>query len=454
MLNSVFSFPPILMRAFFLRALRGALLATILWAGVGVLMPAWAQSNGDGSLYSRYGIGSLETFSSSRSQALGGGGYALRSLNYNPMGNPALWSDQVFTRLAAGGTFERTQSTSAQNQSSQLSSGSFEAVQFNFPLYERTLGVGLSLQPYSLTNFRARSTQASSETLPAYEVNYQGTGGLYSFRGGLGYEVTEALRVGAALDVIFGIVESQRRTEFEGTSGLRNTVVSDATRLSGLSGTLGAHLSFTDVLSEEDAVSVGAAVELPTTVDGRRVRTLDEDLARDTLSNVKGDASFPWRSRLGVAYQPDERWSIVLDGTYEPWSTFRTSFDEGGDGQFGRQFPVGGDGTLTDRWRLSAGAEHIPGGDGDLSGFFSRTGYRLGAYTEQLYVQPDGKNVQEYAATGGLSLPTSLPGTRIDINLRAGVREPRGGSFVRDVFYGASVHVNFGERWFQQRRLR
>ncbi|MFP4228577.1 MAG: hypothetical protein ACLFTE_07095 [Salinivenus sp.] len=444
------------MRPFSLRAVRGGLLAALLCAVTGALMPAVAQSNGNGSIYSRYGLGSLETFSSSQSQALGGGGYALRSLNYNPMGNPALWSDQVFTRLSAGGTFERTQATGAQDRSSQLSSGSFEAVQFNFPLYERSLGVGLSLQPYSLTNFRVRRTMEDPDgSLPAYEVNYQGTGGLYSFRGGLGYEVSEALRVGAALDVIFGIVESQRRTEFNATSeSLRNTVVSDATRLSGLSGTLGAHASFTDVLSDEDAVSVGAAVELPTTVDGRRVRTLDEDLARDTLSNVRGDASLPWRSRLGLAYQPDERWTIVLDGTYEPWSDFSTSFDEGGESQFGRQFPVGGEGTLTDRWRLSAGAEHIPGGDGDLRGFFSRIGYRLGAYTEQLYVQPEGKNVQEYATTGGLSLPTSLPGTRIDINLRAGVREPRSGSFVRDVFYGASVHVNFGERWFQKRRLR
>jgi hypothetical protein len=69
-------------------------------------------------------------------------------------------------------------------------------------------------------------------------------------------------------------------------------------------------------------------------------------------------------------------------------------------------------------------------------------------------VQPNNNNVQVYAATGGLSLPTSIPGTRIDLNLKAGVREPRGGSFVRDVFYGVSVHVNFGERWFQQRKLR
>ena len=445
------------MRAFILRAVRGGLLAVALCAVAAALAaPTLAQSNGNGTIYSRYGIGSLKTFSSSQSAALGGGGYALRSLNYNPMGNPALWSDQVFTRLSAGGSFERIQATGTQDQTSRLSSGSVDAVHFNFPLYERTLGVGMSFQPYSVSNYQVlRTNDDPSGGIPPYEVNYQGTGGLYSVRGGLGYEVSDMLRVGASLDVIFGIVESQRRTEFDvSSSALRNTVVSDATRLSGVSGTVGAHLSFDNVLAEEDVVSFGGAVELPTTLDGRRVRTLDEDLARDTLSSVQGEASLPWRARMGLAYQPNDRWSFVLDGTFEPWSTFSTTFSSPSESRFNRQFPVGGAETLTDRWRLSAGAELAPSADGGLTGFFERVGYRLGGYTEQLYVQPNDQNVQVYAATGGLSLPSSLPGTRIDLNLEAGVRGPRDGSFVRDVFYGVSVHVNFGERWFQQRRLR
>ena len=229
------------MRAFFLRAVRGGLLAVVLCAVAGIVSaPALAQSNGNGTIYSRYGLGTLETFSSSQSAALGGGGYALRSLNYNPMGNPALWSDQVFTRLAAGGSYEHIQATGSQNQTSRLASGSVEAVQFNFPLYERELGVGMSFQPYSVSNYRVlRTNEDPPGDLPAYEVNYQGTGGLYSFRGGLGYKVNEILRVGASVDVIFGIVESQRRTEFEVTStSLRNTVASDASRLSGVSGTV------------------------------------------------------------------------------------------------------------------------------------------------------------------------------------------------------------------------
>lgn len=428
------------------------LLALLLGPGL-----AHAQSNGDGSIYSRFGLGSLQTFSSPQSQAMGGGGYAIRSLNYNPTANPALWSDQVYTRLSLGGSYETVSATSGQGGTSQLAAGSIEALQFSFPLYDRKLGVGLSFQPFTQHNYRTRE----SGTLPgnggsSYDLNFRGTGGLHSFRGGLGYRINEALRVGASVDVIFGILERRRSTTFDQNSGLQDTRVNDNTRLAGVGGTFGAHLALADVLQSDDALSVGAAVSLPTTLNGTRVLTASEErgVSSDTLSGpVDGEVSLPWRGRLGIAYQPDDRWTVTVDGLYEPWSTFSSSFST--QSAFSERVPAGGEETLTDRWRVSAGAELVPAGDDQFTGFFQQVAYRLGAYTEQLYVQPDGTtNLQTYAVTGGLSFPTALSGTRIDLNLRAGTRGTAENALVRDRFYGVSLHINFGEEWFQQRKLR
>jgi hypothetical protein len=154
-----------------------------------------------------------------------------------------------------------------------------------------------------------------------------------------------------------------------------------------------------------------------------------------------------------VAYQPNAKWTLTLDGLYEPWSTFSSSF--GLSGLFKRQFPDGGDQTLSDRWRVSAGMEVIPGANEPLSGFFGNTGYRLGAAIERLYVQPAAnQTLESYTITGGFSFPTALSGTRIDLNFKAGTRGTTESSLVRDTFYGMSLHINFGERWFQQRKLR
>jgi len=436
------------------------LLAMTALLAMATVPTAQAQSNGEGTIYSRFGLGSLDGFSSSQSQAMGGGGYALRSLNYNPNANPALWSDQVYTRLSGGAGFQSISAEDGRGNSGQLTSGNVQALQFNFPLYERTLGVGLSFQPYSRTNYSAVRTGRApvgpqKETEAEYEVNFSGSGGLQRLRGGLGYRISDALSVGATADLLFGIIESRRRTQWPDTQALRDVIVSDGVQLSGLTSTLGAHLALADVLASDDALSVGASVTLPASLSGERYRTLDEDLARDTLSVQRGDVTLPWAGRLGVSYQPNARWSFTLDGLFEPWSTFSTSFSSSGGQTSPARFPVGGTRTLTDRWRLSTGAEVVPAGEDNLAGYFAQVAYRFGGYVEQMYVRPDGQtNLYEFAATAGVSLPTSLAGTRIDLNTTVGTRGTTSNTLVRDTFVGVSLHINFGERWFQRRKLR
>ncbi|MFB6232213.1 MAG: hypothetical protein ABEL04_13775 [Salinibacter sp.] len=426
-----------------------------------ITSPAQAQSNGEGSIYSRFGLGTLLEFSSSRSQALGGGGYALRSLNYNPGANPALWSDQVFTRLSASAAYRSISTEDGRGNSGQLASGNIQAIKFNFPISRRTLGVALSFQPYSRTNY----TVTQSGTVPfgprqkteaPYEVSFTGSGGLHQLRGGLGYRVNEVLSVGASANFIFGILESQRRTTFEESAqGLRNVVVSDGTRLSGLTGTFGTHLTLADVFAPGDALSIGASATLPAVLTGEQFRTLDEDLARDTLATRDGQVTVPWQGRLGVAYQPNARWTFIADGLFEPWSAFSSTFPPGGTETAPIQFPVGGPQTLVDRWRLSMGAEVVPAGNSDLAGYFAQSAYRIGGYVERMYVRPvEETDLHVFAATAGISLPTSLSGTRIDVNTTVGVRGTTSRSLVRDTFFGVSLNVNFGERWFQRRKFR
>lgn len=426
-----------------------ALLPVLLLTG----SPAHAQTSGNGSNYARFGLGQLTTFSSSRTQALGGGGYALRSLNYNPTGNPALWSDQVYTRLSAGGQYTTIASEANSGQSSQLNSGSVEAFQFSFPLYERRLGLGLSFQPFSQHHYRTQTVSDNTNSGNSFRVQRRGTGGLHQFRGGLGYRISEMLRVGAGVDVLFGIPERNRITRFE-DSDLRDTRVTDATQLAGVSGTVGAHLAFADVFQADDAFSIGAAVDLPATLYGTRTLTTTErqSVSSDTVASVDGNVTLPWTGKLGVAYNPNNQWTFTADGLYEPWSTFSSSFSS--RAPFNAPLPLGGEESLTDRWRTSAGAEVVPAGTDQYAGFLARVAYRFGAYTERLYVRPNDNTVQTYALTGGFSLPTPQSGTRIDLNLEAGTRGTTQNGLVRERFFGASLHVNFGEEWFEKRKLR
>lgn len=421
--------------------------------------PAQAQSSGDGTIYSRFGVGQLYSFSSSQVQGMGGGGAAVRSLNYTGFTNPALLSDQVLTRLSAGAHLRNISATNANGTSSQLTSGALQAIQFSFPLYTRKLGVGVAFKPFSRTNYRVVRRSASPivfGTVPGdtsgYQINYEGRGGLQQIVGGLGYRMNDALSVGASVDVIFGIIEEGRRTTFDNLN-FAETNATDATRLSGVTGTFGALLTLADVFAGDDALSLGGSFTLPTTLSGTRVRTLNEGLERDTLgSSIDGSVDIPWRAQFGLTYKPDERWTVVMNGHYEPWSTLSSTFDAAtGPGSF----PVGGSDILTDRVRVSTGAELLPAGTDMLESYTARMAYRLGAYYEKSYVQPvAGTNINVFAVTGGVGLPTRLSGTRVDLNLEFGTRGTTDQDLVRDLFYGLSLNINVGERWFRERKLR
>lgn len=420
---------------------------------------ALAQSNGNGTIYSRFGLGELKTFASPQAQAMGGGGAGLRSLNYTSFSNPALWSDQVLTRFTIGANVLETNARDGSGTRSQLVAGTLNAVQFSFPIYARKLGFSVGYHPYSLMNYRVvRRSQEPFQFGPEptdttdYAVDYQGRGGIQQVSGGLGWRLSNAISIGASVDALFGILEESRQTTIG--PGFAPINFTDATRLSGFSGTFGALLTLADVFSGDDALSLGGSFMLPTTLDGRRVRTLGESLNRDTIGTVvEGSMDLPWRARAGLTYKPSNSLTITADGLYAPWSSVESTFDGAASGP--NPFPVGGGTLLNDRWRLSGGFEYLPAGNDQLASYFYRAAYRLGGYYEQTYAAPvAGETIDVRAITAGISLPTTLSGTRLDLDIEAGIRGTTSRNLVRDVFYGVSINVNVGERWFQERKLR
>jgi hypothetical protein len=141
-----------------------------------------------------------------------------------------------------------------------------------------------------------------------------------------------------------------------------------------------------------------------------------------------------------------------VNGSYAPWSQAESSMT---DDDVSFAFPVGGTETLADQWTLSSGVEWRPAGDDSFRGFLARTAYRLGVSYEQLYVSPNATTtLNAVEARLGVSLPTSVSGTRIDLTTHVGRQGTTSQNLVQDLYYGVSARVTIGERWFQERRLR
>jgi hypothetical protein len=406
-----------------------------------------AQNTGDGSVYSAFGLGELTRFGTSQSRAMGGGGFALHSHNYANFGNPAALSNQVLTRLATGIDFQSVHITDGAANEGRLNQGALAAVQLSFPIIDERLGVGFGLAPYSRVSYRIRQegTIVQPDTV-RYGVDSEGRGGLQTLSGAVGYNFGP-VSVGASVGYLFGILENGRRTFFVGGE-YQNIEVMNHTRLGGVTATLGTQMVLPRPFRSNDLLRAGATFTIPTTLSGDRVRTVGLSLDRDTLGVVTpGEASIPWAIDAGVAYNLDRRWLFVLDGSFSPWSQFESTL------AFNGYQP--GASTMRDRMRVSVGSEFTPGGGDQLTTYFRRSSYRLGAYADRSYVDPTAAfDLMTYALTGGISLPTFLSGTRLDVNMEVGTRGTTDHGLVRDVFYRLSASVNIGERWFERRRLR
>jgi hypothetical protein len=281
-----------------------------------------------------------------------------------------------------------------------------------------------------------------------FVTTFTGSGGLHEISAGLGYRLSPNFSLGTSVRFLFGIIEESQRTSFL-KDGYAETNLTRSVRLSGISASAGALIDLPDLLQDDDVFSLGATVALPTHMSGDRIQTLGESLERDTLGTaIHGDATLPVSFGLGLAYRFDGRWTFVADGTYEPWSSFESDFSFPG-------YTPGASGSFHDRYRVSAGIELLPAGRDILEGYFMQTTYRLGFYYDQAYARPTPDvNINTVAITGGFGLPTMVAGTRLDLNWEVGKRGTTNDNLVRDRFFRIGLNVNFGERWFNRRRLR
>jgi len=433
---------------------RLSLLLLVVCVGVLVAAPiAEAQSTRNyGSVYSRFGVGERVVHPSSQAAMMGGAGVALRSATYTSLANPALWSDGQLVHLSFGAEVQGLRAEDAFGESSRLSGSAVSAFQVSVPLYGDRLGVTAAFQPYSRVNYLATregtliDADLPSDTL-GYRVNLEGSGGLQQARLGFGYRVSPALAVGVSGHALFGVIEDGQRTEYTRPLGLQETRVTQRTRTWGYGLTLGAVGSATGLLSSRDALSVGAALTLPTRLEARRLRTIGASLDQDTLrAEAPGRATLPLQATLGASYASGPRWTLAADVLYEPWSQFES------DLSFGGYNPVGGN-DYRDRLRAGGGVQLVPAGTDRNAPYLARAAYRAGAYYDRAFYAPAGRDLATAAVTGGVSLPGVVPGARFDLGFEAGTRGTTEAGLVRDLFIRGTATLNFGERWFLRRRF-
>jgi hypothetical protein len=162
----------------------------------------------------------------------------------------------------------------------------------------------------------------------------------------------------------------------------------------------------------------------------------DELIINDKLQ--KENTLFPMQASLGVGYGKDTKW--FLSG--------QVDYKQGQSVLF-----LGQDFQYKDSYKASIGGWYLPNIN-DFRNYFQRITYRYGAYYEKGNLYLNGKNINEAAVTGGVTVPFAgkgNPASSMDFGIEVGKRGTLQNNLINQTFFNVKIGINFADKWFNKR---
>jgi hypothetical protein len=390
-----------------------------------------------GPIYSRFGIGDLYYFASSRSYAMGGAGVGLFGDGFINRINPAGLAGITNTRFS--GTFEYSNYSSTDpSGSARYARGDFGGLSFAIPV-SQDYGVVLvgDLTPYSLANY-AVSNDVTQLGITSNQRFY-GSGGISRFDFGSSISIVNSLHAGFKINYLAGtILQTTMLTFADNSYSANELTISD--HYSGISFTFGTTYQGIGDLFGSVALKplvLGIVVEAPASLDLREEHFTSTAQQYDTTSIRSGTSNIPPFVALGASYTFADRYIFAADLALQDWSNAKT---------FGVH-PA----ELRNSMRVSTGFEILPAKD--ASTYWGHVIYRAGFYYNSSYIQVKDqiagvfRGVDAYFLTAGLGLPIG-PDSHLNLGFQFGVNGTTQNSLQKDTIFRIIASISASELWF------
>ncbi|MDE6810456.1 MAG: hypothetical protein K2J42_10285 [Muribaculaceae bacterium] len=389
------------------------------------------------SPYSRFGYGTLRDMSTSSQRAMGGVGYAMQSGRQINAMNPASYAaiDSLTFLFDMGVNLTHFNGSDGDTKASDWGGG-LDYITLQFPV-GKILGASFGLVPYSTTGY----SFGDKITNGAY--SYQGEGGINMLYGGIAIRppYVKGLSVGANIGYLFGTTRNDNfAIANNGSSALFERVVE----------------------VRDYHVNIGVQYNLPIARDKRFVLGVTYSPGKDLhgktygikydidtesnspdttqVMNLRKNYTLPHTIGAGLSFNIDNRLSVEVDYTYQPWKNVKFTPLEGFDGT-----------KFDNRWKIAAGVQYTPNYRGS---WIQRVNYRVGAYHDRDYIKVGINNVKRQGLTLGFGLPAPSSKSTINLGLEYCRRQAYPNPLVKENYFYITLGVNFNELWFWQNRLR
>jgi hypothetical protein len=402
-----------------------------------LLFAVHAFAGNAGSAYTMFGIGDLRYYPSARSAGMGYTGIGLPSPNYINSMMPAAWSRISRVRIEANALYEGI-NTAETNKSLYQARGLFNGVMLAIPISSANgiVFVG-GFSPYSFVRYN--TSFSNSQNGVDYRINEIGSGGLTKAQVGLSYSPIEDVSFGASLNYMFGKFTVERAFQ-PSTAGASGATLFIDEENSGLNFTLSGMYNGLGKLSEAlRPVSLGFFVTTQSNLNFDLSNRIVFASEADTFGTAQKELAIPVAFGVGAAYQLSDRWLFAADFYTQAWSNARY------DG-----LPLL---NIRNNNRFGIGAEKLP--LKDASKWLDKLAYRLGFSYNATYYKIYGEPINEWAVTGGFTMPVSGE-TRLNVGIEYAERGVKKVSLVnntsvnlvKDNIIRLSFSLNIVEPWF------
>ena len=413
---------------------------------------AKAQSEGAiFSLYSQYGVGDLSTLGTAASKGMGGIGVATRDmLSINPL-NPASYTTSerqtaLFSISGEGLNSYLKTGNGASNSKNYFNLGHL-GLQFRL---SKKFGFGLVVAPYSNMGYELNITDKNPDAVGLGNVkyNYEGSGGIAQFKGGISYNPFKSFNIGINYVYYLGSFNQNMSTDFNISSSsavYKDLYTTKVSKINQSSFELGAQYAI--YLKGNRSVVLGA------TFQPRLVSRMKNDEQIASVSNPASESDFihtaktteefyfPMKIAAGISYNTTKLLAEI-NYNYQDWASSFPSNSVAGI-------------HYADKHEIRGGLQYTPNRF-DIRSQLKRWSYRLGFMYSNSYVVKNNERAPEYSGSIGFGVPIernwfSLLNVALEVGESGSIKPGQ----VKTTFVKLNLGFSFSaNNWFVRHKYR
>ncbi len=408
---------------------------TCILIGMGSIVFAQQGLN---SPYSFFGLGSNNFRGTVENRSMGGISNYSDSIHLN-LRNPAAYGSLKAV------AFTGAMSVESVNYKDNQASDSFNITSvdyFALGIPTKIGGFGAELIPETTVGYNIASQ--TDDQLNEFE----GRGGLNSFRLSYGVQPIRNLNLGASMNYRFGNSENKALLILNNVQ--YSTRDLNINQFSGLTFNFGGMYDIP--IKHKTRIRMAFSYMPSTTINvdnNREIAAIrfggnNREIVVNELSF--GDANFdvelPDLLTLGIGVGKDMNWYVGLDYVREGQSNFDAlTFNNTADVSY----------VASNKFRL--GGFYIPRYDDPNSKrFYNRFVYRAGLRFEETGLNINGQNIEEFGMSFGVGVPGGSFFTNANFGIEYGQRGTTSSNLVQENFFSFFLNFTFNDRWFIEKK--